>query len=127
MEQIETTNMKNIAEKLANLTILEVHELAKILKVEYGIEPSKAEVITQKVVKEEVIVEQTEFDVILKSFGANKLAVIRAIKELTGKSLMEAKTLVESTPIVMTEKISKEQAESLKSQLESVGAEAEIK
>lgn len=124
-------DLKQLAAELVNLTVKEVNELAKILKNEYGIEPAAAAVAvagpvaaTAEVAEEAV---QTEFDVILKFGGQAKLAVVKLIKELTGLGLKEAKELVDAAPKAVKEKISKEEAESLKAQLEEAGAEIEIK
>lgn len=124
-------DLKQLAAELVNLTVKEVNELAKILKDEYGIEPAAAAVAvagpaaaSAEVVEEAV---QTEFDVILKAGGLSKLAVVKLIKELTGLGLKEAKELVDASPKAVKEKVSKEEAESLKAQLEEAGAEVEIK
>jgi len=124
-------DLKQLAAELVNLTVKEVNELAKILKNEYGIEPAAAAVAvagpvaaTAEVAEEAV---QTEFDVILKFGGQAKLAVVKLIKELTGLGLKEAKELVDAAPKAVKEKVSKEEAESLKAQLEEAGAEIEIK
>jgi large subunit ribosomal protein L7/L12 len=124
-------DLKQLAAELVNLTVKEVNELAKILKNEYGIEPAAAAVAvagpvaaTAEVAEEAV---QTEFDVILKFGGQAKLAVVKLIKELTGLGLKEAKELVDAAPKAVKEKVTKEEAESLKAQLEEAGAEIEIK
>lgn len=123
-------DLKSFAEQLVNLTVKEVNELAQILKDEYGIEPAAAPVAIAAVgggadaVVEE---EQTEFDVILKSAGASKLAVVKLVKELTSLGLKEAKELVDSAPKAVKEQVTKDEAESLKKQLEEAGAEVEIK
>jgi large subunit ribosomal protein L7/L12 len=124
-------DLKQLAAELVNLTVKEVNELAKILKNEYGIEPAAAAVAaagpvaaTAEVAEEAV---QTEFDVILKFGGQAKLAVVKLIKELTGLGLKEAKELVDAAPKAVKEKVSKEEAEALKAQLEEAGAEIEIK
>ena len=106
-------DLKQLAEELVNLTVKEVNELAGILKDEYGIEPAAAE--------------QTEFDVVLKAAGQSKLAVVKLVKELTGLGLKEAKAVVDEAPKAIKEKISKDEAEALKSQLEEAGAEVEVK
>ncbi len=124
-------DLKQLAEELVNLTVKEVNELAKILKDEYGIEPAAAAVAVAGPAAagagdaEEAV--QTEFDVILKFGGQSKLQVVKLVKELTGLGLKEAKELVDAAPKALKEKISKDEAESLKAQLEEAGAEVEIK
>lgn len=123
-------DLKVLAEELVNLTVKEVNELADILKTEYGIEPAAAAVAVAAApaaaeVAEEAV--QTEFDVILKSAGQSKLAVVKLVKELTGLGLKEAKEVVDGAPKTIKEKVSKEEAEALKSQLTEAGAEVELK
>lgn len=124
-------DLKSLAEELVNLTVKEVNELAGILKSEYGIEPAAAAVavaagpVAGAEEAEEKV--QTEFDVILKSAGQSKLAVVKLVKELTGLGLKEAKEVVDAAPKAIKEKVSKDEAESLKSQLEEAGAEVELK
>jgi len=122
-------DLKALAEQLVNLTVKEVNELAVILKNEYGIEPAAAAVAIAAPVTtgEEVVVEKNEFDVILKHPGGAKLGVVKLLKELTGLGLKEAKALVDAAPKAVKEKVSKEEAESLKIQLEEAGAEVELK
>ena len=123
-------DLKKLAEELVNLTVKEVNELAGILKSEYGIEPAAAAVAVaapSAAAEPEAPAEKTEFDVILKFGGQSKLAVVKLVKELAGVGLKEAKDLVDSAPKAIKEKISKEEAESLKAQLEEAGAEVEIK
>jgi len=124
-------DLKQLAADLVNLTVKEVNELAKILKDEYGIEPAAAAVAvagpaaaTAEVAEEAV---QTEFDVVLVHGGLSKLAVVKLVKELTGLGLKEAKELVDAAPKAVKEKVSKDEAESLKAQLMEAGAEVEIK
>lgn len=123
-------DLKEFAEQLVNLTVKEVNELAEILKTEYGIEPAAAAVAVAgpaggaEAAQEE---EQTEFDVILKSAGASKLKVVKLVKELTSPGLKEAKALVDGAPAPIKEAVTKDEADGLKSQLEEVGAEVEIK
>ncbi|HJD87799.1 50S ribosomal protein L7/L12 [Empedobacter stercoris] len=119
-------DLKKLAEELVNLTVLEVNELSTILKDEYGIEPAAAAVVVAAG-GAEAADEQTEFDVILKEAGASKLAVVKLVKELTGKGLKEAKDLVDSTPATVKEAVSKDEAEALKKQLEEAGAVVELK
>ena len=123
-------DLKKLAEELVNLTVKEVNELAAILKDEYGIEPAAAAVAVAGPAAggeaaEEAV--QTEFDVILKSAGASKLAIVKLVKELTGLGLKEAKEVVDSAPKAIKEKVSKEEAEALKQQLTEAGAEVELK
>jgi large subunit ribosomal protein L7/L12 len=122
-------DLKKLAEELVNLTVKEVNELAGILKSEYGIEPAAAAVAVAAPVaaEAEAPAEKTEFDVILKFGGQSKLAVVKLVKELAGLGLKEAKDLVDNAPKAIKEKVSKEEAESLKAQLEEAGAEVEIK
>lgn len=120
-------DLKKLAEELVNLTVLEVNELSTILKDEYGIEPAAAAVVVAAGGAGEVAEEQSEFDVILKEAGASKLAVVKLVKELTGKGLKEAKDLVDSTPATVKEAVSKDEAEALKKQLEEAGAVVELK
>jgi large subunit ribosomal protein L7/L12 len=115
---------------LVNLTVKEVNELAGILKDEYGIEPAAAAVAVAgpaAAAEGEAVAEQTEFDVILKAAGQSKLAVVKLVKELTGLGLKEAKAVVDEAPKAIKEKISKDEAEALKNQLEEAGAEVEVK
>ena len=124
-------DLKDFAEKLVNLTVKEVNELAAILKDEYGIEPAAAAVAVAAGGGTsdggEAADEQTEFDVILKAAGQSKLAVVKLVKELTGLGLKESKEVVDSAPKAVKEGVSKDEAESLKNQLEEAGAEVEIK
>jgi large subunit ribosomal protein L7/L12 len=122
-------DLKKLAEELVNLTVKEVNELAGILKSEYGIEPAAAAVAVAAPVaaEAEAPAEKTEFDVILKFGGQSKLAVVKLVKDLAGVGLKEAKDLVDNAPKAIKEKVSKEEAESLKAQLEEAGAEIEIK
>ena len=123
-------DLKKLAEELVNLTVKDVKELADILKEEYGIEPAAAAVAVAAPAAGGAAAaeaEQTEFDVILKSAGAAKLAVVKLVKELTGLGLKEAKEVVDKAPAPLKEKVSKEAANSLKSQLEEAGAEVELK
>jgi large subunit ribosomal protein L7/L12 len=123
-------DIKELAEQLVNLTVKEVNELATILKDEYGIEPAAAAVAVAGPAAgagAEAAEEKTEFDVILKSPGGSKLAIVKLVKELTGLGLKEAKELVDAAPGPLKEGVSKDEAESLKSQLEEAGAEVELK
>lgn len=123
-------DLKQIAETLVNLTVKEVNELATILKDEYGIEPAAAAPVMMAGGGgggAEAAAEQTEFNVILKASGANKLAVVKLVKELTGQGLKESKDLVDGAPTTLKEGVSKDEANALKTQLEEAGAEVEVK
>ena len=125
-------DLKAFAEQLVNLTVKEVNELAKILKDEYGIEPAAAAVAIAGPAAgggdaPAASAAQTEFDVILKDAGANKLAVVKLVKDLTGLGLKEAKELVDGAPKTVKEKCPKDEADALKSKLEEAGAQVEVK
>ncbi len=123
-------DLKAFAEQLVNLTVKEVNELAEILKSEYGIEPAAAAVAVAGPgagAGEDAAEEQTSFDVILKSAGQSKLAVVKLVKELTSLGLKESKGLVDAAPKAIKEGVTKDEAEALKTQLEGAGAEVEIK
>ena len=123
-------DLKAFAEQLVNLTVKEVNELATILKEEYGIEPAAAAVAVAAgpaAGAEAAVEEKTSFDVILKSAGANKLAVVKLVKELTGLGLKEAKDMVDGAPSTLKEGVTKDEAEGLKKQLTEAGAEVELK
>ena len=119
-------DLKAFAEQLVNLTVKEVSELATILKEEYGIEPAAAAVAVAGPAAGGAE-EKTSFDVVLKAAGANKLAIVKLVKELTGLGLKEAKDMVDSAPSAIKEGIAKADAEALKKQLEEAGAEVELK
>ena len=122
-------DLKVLAEELVNLTVKEVNELAQILKDEYGIEPAAAAVAVAApaAAGEAAAEEKTEFDVVLKEAGANKLQVVKAVKEVCGLGLKEAKELVDGAPSTVKEKLSKAEAEALKKSLEDAGAVVELK
>lgn len=124
-------DLKEFAEQLVNLTVKEVNELAQILKDEHGIEPAAAAAVAAAPAAGdgggEAAAEQTEFDVILKSAGGSKLSVVKLVKEQTGLGLKEAKELVDAAPKAIKEKVSKEEANALKTSLEEAGAEVEVK
>jgi large subunit ribosomal protein L7/L12 len=123
-------DLKAMAESLVNLTVKEVNELATILKDEYGIEPAAAAVAVAGPGAggdAGAAEEKSEFDVILKSAGSAKLAVVKAVKELTGLGLKEAKEIVDGAPAPIKEGVAKDEAEALKTQLEEAGAEVELK
>jgi large subunit ribosomal protein L7/L12 len=122
-------DIKKLAEELVNLTVKEVTELADVLKEEYGIEPAAAAAVAVAgpAAGDDEAAVQTEFDVILKAAGGSKLAIVKLVKEMTGVGLKEAKELVDKAPAPIKEKVTKEEAEALKSQLEEAGAEVELK
>ncbi|MCL2291391.1 MAG: 50S ribosomal protein L7/L12 [Bacteroidetes bacterium] len=122
-------DLKKFAEELVNLTVKEVNELAQILKEEYGIEPAAAAVAVAAgpAAAAEEVEEKTQFDVILKAAGPNKLAVVKLVKELTSLGLKEAKELVDAAPKPVKEAVTKDEAEGLRKSLEEAGAEVEVK
>lgn len=122
-------DLKAFAEQLVNLTVKEVNELAAILKDEYGIEPAAAAVVVAGPAEGGAAAEEekTNFDVVLKSAGASKLQVVKAVKESCGLGLKEAKDLVDGAPCNVKEGVDKATAEALKAALEGAGAEVEIK
>ena len=122
-------DLKALAEELVNLSVKDVKALADILKDEYGIEPAAAAVAVAAPAAAGAAAaeEKTEFDVILKSAGAAKLQVVKVVKELTGLGLKEAKDICDQAPKAVKEKISKGEAEKIKSELEAAGAEVELK
>lgn len=126
-------DVKSLAEQLVNLTVKEVSELATILKDEYGIEPAASAPVMVAggagagAAAPAAAAEKTSFDVVLKSAGAQKLAVVKLVKDLTGLGLKEAKDLVDAAPKPVKEGVSKDEAESLKKQLTEAGAEVEVK
>lgn len=124
--------LKELADQLVNLSVKDVNDLADILKEEYGIEPAAAAPVAAPAAAGGGEdgggeAEQTEFDVVLNNPGESKLAVVKLVKEITGVGLKEAKSMVDELPKPIKEKTSKEDAESLKSQLEEAGAEVELK
>ena len=120
-------DIKKLAEELVNLTVKEVNELAGILKDEYGIEPAAAAVAAPAEGGAAAAAEKTSFDVVLANAGQAKLQVVKAVKDITGLGLKEAKDLVDGAPKTIKEGVSKEEAEQIKSQLEEAGAEVELK
>ena len=122
-------DLKAFAEQLVNLTVKEVNELAQILKEEYGIEPAAAAVAVAggPAAAAEAVEEKSSFDVVLKAAGANKLAIVKLVKELTGLGLKEAKDLVDAAPSAIKEGATKDEAEALKKALTEGGAEVELK
>tara|TARA_B100001029_G_C14875337_1_gene346887 strand:- start:94 stop:474 length:381 start_codon:yes stop_codon:yes gene_type:complete len=125
------SDLKDFAEKLVNLSVKDVNELANILKEEYGIEPAAAAVAVAAGPAsgggDAGGDEKTEFDVVLKAAGGSKLAVVKLVKELTGKGLKDAKELVDGAPATVKEACAKDEAEAFKAQLEEAGAEVELK
>lgn len=124
------SDLKAFAEQLVNLTVKQVNELAQILKDEYGIEPAAAAAVAVAPAAGgggEAAAAQTEFTVILKNAGPNKLNVVKVVKDLTGLGLKEAKDLVDGAPKPVKENIAKDEAEALKAKLTETGAEVEIK
>ncbi|MEN8202233.1 MAG: 50S ribosomal protein L7/L12 [Bacteroidota bacterium] len=123
-------DVKKIADQLVELTVKEVNELLDVLKEEHGIEPAAAAVAVAGPAaggEGAGAEEKTEFDVILKAPGGAKLQIVKLVKELTGLGLKEAKAVVDSSPAPVKEGVSKDEAESLKTQLEEAGAEVELK
>tara|TARA_S200000501_G_C20807054_1_gene736637 strand:- start:489 stop:869 length:381 start_codon:yes stop_codon:yes gene_type:complete len=124
-------DLKDFAEQLVNLSVKDVNELATILKDEYGIEPAAAAVAVAGPASgggdSAAADEKTEFDVVLESAGASKLQVVKAVKELTGLGLKEAKDIVDAAPKTVKEGVAKDEAEGIKKALEEAGAEVELK
>jgi large subunit ribosomal protein L7/L12 len=122
-------DLKALAEQLVSLTVKDVQELAGILKADYGIEPAAAAVAVAAGGGggAAAVAEKTEFDVILKSAGAQKLNVVKIVKDITGLGLKEAKDLVDGAPKPVKEKVDKATAEDIKKKLEEAGAEIEVK
>lgn len=123
-------DLKEFANQLVNLTVKEVNELAAILKEEHGIEPAAAAVAVAAPAAGgggAAAEAQTEFDVILANAGANKLNVVKVVKDLTGLGLKEAKDLVDAAPKAVKEKVSKAEADDLAAKLKEAGAEVEVK
>ena len=123
-------DLKDFAEKLVNLSVKDVNELVNILKDEYGIEPAAAAAVAMEAPAaggDEGAEEKSEFDVVLKAAGGSKLAVVKLVKELTGKGLKDAKALVDGAPATVKESCAKDEAEAFKTQLEEAGAEVELK
>lgn len=123
-------DIKALAEQLVNLTVKEVNELAGFLKSEYGIEPAAAAVVSGgggAAAVAEVVAEKTEFDVILQSAGANKLNVVKEVKNILGLGLKEAKDMVDGAPATLKSAVNKDEANNIKTVLEAAGAQVEIK
>ncbi|WP_342265525.1 50S ribosomal protein L7/L12 [Cardinium endosymbiont of Philonthus spinipes] len=122
--------LKVLAEQLVNLTVKQANELSDILKNDYGIEPAAAApmmVAAGPAAAADAAPEKTTFDVVVKSGGASKLAVVKLVKEITGLNLKEAKEFVDGVPATMKENLPKEEAETIKRKLEEAGAEVELK
>ncbi len=121
-------DVKKLAEELVKLTVLEVNELKNVLKDEYGIEPAAAVAAVAAAPAEggAAAEEKSEFDIVLKDAGAQKIAVIKAVKEATGLGLGEAKAIVDGAPATVKEKVAKDEAEALKKSLEEAGATVEL-
>ena len=125
-------DIKSLAEKLVNLSVKDVNELANILKDEYGIEPAATAVVSTAASSggsdsSEATEEKSNFDIILKSAGASKLAIVKLVKEISGLGLKDAKDLVDAAPKAVKEGVAKDEAETAKKQLEEAGAEVELK
>ena len=116
-----------IIEELKGLTVLELSELVHAVEDEFGVSAAAAVAVAGPAADAPAAAEQTEFDVILKSAGGNKIAVIKAVREITGLGLKEAKALVDAAPKAVKEQASKEDAEAMKEKLEGAGAEVELK
>ena len=123
------TDIKKLADELVNMTILEVNELKNLLKDEYGIEPAAAAVAVAAAPAEggaAAADEKSEFNVVLKDAGAQKIAVIKAVKEITGLGLGEAKAIVDGAPATVKESVKKDEAETMKKSLDEAGATVEL-
>lgn len=124
------TDIKKLAEQLVNMTVLEVNELKTVLKDEYGIEPAAAAVAVAATPAEGATAAadegKSEYDVVLKDAGGQKIAVIKAVKEATGLGLGEAKAIVDGAPATVKEKVKKDEAEAMKKALEEAGATVEL-
>lgn len=124
------TDIKKLAEQLVNMTVLEVNELKTVLKDEYGIEPAAAAVAVAAAPAEGAAAAadegKSEYDVVLKDAGGQKIAVIKAVKEATGLGLGEAKAIVDGAPATVKEKVKKDEAEAMKKALEEAGATVEL-
>ncbi len=126
MNMNKMTDLKKLADKLVNLTVKEVTELSTILKENYGIMATPTTSSEETKLSLESKQEKKTFNVIIKSSGKSKLAVVKLIKEVTGKGLKESKDLVDSAPTIIKESLKKEEAESLKNKFENIGAEIEL-
>jgi len=118
---------EDILETISNMSVMDVVELVEAMEEKFGVSAAAAVAAAPAAAAEAAAVEQTEFDVVMSSFGANKVSVIKAVRALTGLGLKEAKTMVESAPATIKEAVSKEEAEDVVKQLKEAGAEAEVK
>lgn len=116
-----------IIEELKGLTVLELSELVHAVEDEFGVSAAAAVAVAGPAEAASAVAEQTEFDVVLKSAGGNKIAVIKAVREITGLGLKEAKALVDGAPKTLKEAVSKDEADEIKSKIEAAGAEVEVK
>ncbi len=116
-----------IIEELKGLTVLELSELVHAVEDEFGVSAAAAVAVAGPAEAASAVAEQTEFDVVLKSAGGNKIAVIKVVREITGLGLKEAKALVDGAPKTLKEAVSKDEAEEIKSKIEAAGAEVEVK
>ena len=116
-----------IVEEVKNLTVLELSELVKAIEDEFGVSAAAAVAVAAPAEAAAAVEEKTEFDVVLKAFGANKIAVIKVVREITGLGLAEAKAKVDGAPTTLKEAVSKDEADQIKEKLEAAGAEVEIK
>jgi large subunit ribosomal protein L7/L12 len=121
--------LKELGDKIANLTLKQAKQLSDYVKEAYGIEPAGAVIAATQAqpVEQAAVAAPTEFDVVMTSFGDKKLEVVKVVKNLTGATLMEAKKLVEGAPVKIKEKLPKEEAEKVKEELEKAGAAVELK
>jgi len=126
-------DIKSLGDQIASLTLKQAKELSDYIKDEYGIEPASGGAVMMAAPAGDgeggaaAVAEQTEFDVVMTGFGDKKLDVVKVVKNLTGSTLMESKKLVESAPVTIKEKVSKEEAEKVKEELEKAGASVELK
>ena len=120
-------DLENIAEQLSGLTVLEASELSKLLEEKWGVSAAAPVAVAAMTDSAEAVEEQTEFDVILASFGEKKINVIKEVRAITSLGLKEAKDLVESAPKAIKEAVGKDEANALKEKLEAAGATVEIK
>ncbi len=133
MSETATLELKELGDKIANLTLKQAKELSDYIKDTYGIEPAAGGGVMMMAPSDQgagagaAAVEQTEFDVVMTGFGDKKLDVVKVVKNLTGATLMEAKKMVESAPVTIKEKASKEDAAKIKDELEKAGASVELK
>lgn len=132
MSETATLELKDLGDKIANLTLKQAKELSDYIKDTYGIEPASGGGVMMMAPSDQgaagaAVVEQTEFDVVMTGFGDKKLDVVKVVKTLTGATLMEAKKMVESAPVTIKEKVSKEDAAKVKDELEKAGASVELK